>query len=284
MKNLPNVIVNGVAKSGTSSFYNYLNAHKDIFMPARKEMNFFSYYQNESASYKSNIPQITDLQEYQSYFEKGESFKIRGDVSPSYFSHLGTAARIKAVVPSVKFIMTLRNPVDRAYSGYLMQVRGRGVDPELQDPFSEDQHWVRLGLYHDHVKEYYDHFERDQILTVLLEDIRDQREQILKNVFAFLELEYEDYQYDQTKVHNSGFIPKYPLLNKLGRKNSFINNYIKPRLPKSVKNVARKIENMNKAKPQPMLEETRDRLNLFYKDDILKLEELIGKDLSRWYA
>lgn len=282
MNNLPNIIVNGVAKSGTTSMYHYLSEHPDIYMPARKEMNFFSYYQNDTAVFRSRAVRIESFDEYQAYYDGSQNYLFRGDVSPSYFKTFGTAEKIKKHIPAAKFITTLRNPIDRAFSGYQMQLRFNGIDPKMKTPFSPDNHWVELGLYYHRLKEYFDNFDRSQIHIVLLEDMNSARVETLNGVFNYIGVDAGKYNFEQKEIHNSGFVPKNYLMNNLARNNKFINKYITPLTPKSLKSIARKLENLNKAKIEPMSDSDREKLGKFYHDDVRQLEGLIDRDLSHW--
>jgi hypothetical protein len=278
---LPNCIINGVAKSGTTSIYHYLKSHHQIFMSERKEINYFSHGKNPSYTTRSVMTPVRTAEEYESYFIGSEGFKVRGEASPSYFSTLGTAAKIKREIPDVKFITTLRNPADRAYSGYLMNVRANNIKENAPNAFSQDKHWVKLGLYYEQLKEYYDQFSSSQIKIVLLEDLKSDKKKVLEDLFGYLEID-NNYTFDSEKIHNAGHVPKNYALHNFIRNNMFIKKTVRPMLPRKFKNFAKQFENLNHKKPATMSDEIRSQLDRYYKEDIEKVQTLIGRDLSSW--
>lgn len=279
---LPNCILNGVAKSGTTSMYHYLKCHHQIFMSERKELNYFTPPRTTSDLSRKVLKPISSAEEYESYFVGSENFKIRGEASPSYFSTPGSAANIKSKIPNAKFITTLRNPADRAFSGYLMNIRGNTAIKGDSDAFSKDKHWVKLGLYYDRLREYYDLFSPAQIKIVLLEDLRSDKKKVLEDVFEFLSVD-NNYNYEShNKIHNAGKLPKNMLLHNFINNNTFIKKTVRPKIPVSIKKYAKKLESVNYKKPETMSDELRSQLNQYYKDDIDKVQALIGRSLSIW--
>jgi len=126
-KNLPNFLVVGVAKSGTTSLYHYLNQHPDIFIPSRKECRFFSSkpgnFKGPGREFQNDT--IKDIQGYRRLFLGCFNISARGDVSNDYlFYYTESIENIKRHIgEDAKIIIRLRNPIDRAYSNYLRHIR-----------------------------------------------------------------------------------------------------------------------------------------------------------------
>ncbi len=115
---LPDFVIVGVMRSGSTSLFRYLADHTDVFMVQPKEMHFFD--QNY----------IRGLDWYKSRFAAAEAGQRAGEVTPSYLSSSVAMERLAADVPGVQAIAILRDPVDRAYSHYwLRHARGREARP-----------------------------------------------------------------------------------------------------------------------------------------------------------
>ncbi len=119
--NRPNFFLVGAPKSGTSSFYEYLSAHPDIYLPKVKELHYFAYPEVADTYY--DVPFVASESEYLGLFDNRRGEKCAGDLSPSYLYRELAADRIQRFQPDAKIIISLRNPIKRAISHYLMDVR-----------------------------------------------------------------------------------------------------------------------------------------------------------------
>ncbi len=216
---LPDFIVIGAAKSGTTSLYGALADHP-LVVPCvtdeghfdkTKEVHFFDYnfYRGEDW-YRSHFPPAQERLEFAR--EHGRPF-LTGEASPSYISHLWAPARIRELLPDVKLIAIFRNPVDRAYSQFKMSCRegveelesfeeatrreGERLRPELErmsaDPWYNSWNygcWSYLSRsrYAEQVERWLGLFPRDQLLFLKAEDLFDAPERTLDTVFEFLGL------------------------------------------------------------------------------------------------
>src|SRR5262245_16436607 len=117
----PNFFIVGAAKAGTTSLHAYLSAHPQVFMPALKEPHYFADFEL-SPEFDNFMPVIRDQPAYQDLFRGSQGSTAVGEASPSYLCDPAAAARIKAAIPDAKIVISLRNPVDRAYSHYLMDL------------------------------------------------------------------------------------------------------------------------------------------------------------------
>lgn len=190
----PDFIIIGTQRGGTTSLYRYLTEHPRIGAAFRKEVHYFDrYFEKGLDWYLAHFP------------ERGE-FPIVGEASPFYLFHPEAAARIRAAALDAKFIALLRNPIDRAYSQYHMNVRKQSeAEPfatavaleserlaESDDPAGiawRRHSYLRRGLYAEQLQRWFDHFPRDRFCILKSEDFYDDPARQLHEVQAFLGLE-----------------------------------------------------------------------------------------------
>jgi hypothetical protein len=195
------------------------------------------------------------------------------------------ARRIRATIPDVKLIASLRNPANRVFSAYLMR-HGQGVETRpFKRAFQEDResYWVKTSLYFSNLKRYFDLFDSRQMKIILFENLKKEPSVVVKDLYRFLGVN-EVFTPDVSAVYNKGGIPKskvlYFLLNSIAKSRSTFAGYA----PSGLQSFFRKIKNWNLENPKFMLEETYDDVIDFYKEDIMKTEDLLNMDLSLWYG
>ena len=296
VKNKPNFIVIGAMKSATTSLYTYLKQHPEIFMTKIKEPMFFNHYK-QNLDYKvlgSKSKKLTTLEDYWLMFEDVSSEKAIGEASPAYIYNKKAPHLIKENLQNVRIIAILRQPVDRAYSNYLHVVR---ADKENSNSFEESiekeqerinekwsplYHYIEKGYYSDQLQRYYDLFPSEKIKVYLFEDIIKSPKETLKDIFKFLEVN-ENVEIDISNKSNVSGTPK-GILGFVLKKMRFYNlmpkftisKYLPSRLVHFIFKLAYK-------EPEKLSAEFRKKLtHKYYKEEIPKLEKLIGRDLSKW--
>jgi hypothetical protein len=173
----PNLFIVGAVKAGTTSLYRYLDDHPDIYMSPVKEPDFFT---QDGA----------DADAYLGLFEGASGEKLLGEATPWYLARPETAERIRSVSPDAKVLIMLREPVSRAHSHYLMDVRNGRQTAELWEAVQKDHRlpehgYVKLGSYCEQVARYLEVFG-DQVLVAFFEEfVRDPRGS-LERVLDFL--------------------------------------------------------------------------------------------------
>lgn len=205
LRALPDFIVIGAQKSGTTSLYDLIIKHSDIAPSIEKELHYFSFrYKYGSLLYRSNFP--TRMSQARHEQKTGQRL-LTGEASPSYLYYPGAARRMKELVPDVLLICILRNPVDRAYSHYHHTIR-RGHEPlSFQDALTAEEKRCgsiqqsdpqtiaakyRLysyragGVYADHLVDWFRYYDRSQFLFLTTEELRVRPHQTLDQVFRFL--------------------------------------------------------------------------------------------------
>ena len=284
----PDFFVVGAAKSGTSSLYNYLTQHPGVFMPRVKEPHFF--YNEPSPG--SPVLQEKDLAGYLELFG-GVPHRVRaGEASTSYLYLPNAAREIKRIRGDAKILAVLRNPVDRAYSQYWNQVRdgretlGFVAALEAEEERKRENWWYGFmyagtGLYAEQISRYVEAFGRANVQVHLFEDLREDAAEVCRKTFSFLGLD-PDCGIEATKVHNRSGPMRSKLLSDLLNAESIKATAGKV-LPSAWKHgVGEWLRNVNR-KPVPEMDpKTRARLSEFFKEDVGRLEVLIGRDLGRW--
>jgi hypothetical protein len=178
---LPNLIVIGGAKCGTSSLHYYLSLHPEIFMSRRKELNFFIEEMNWSKG----------IEWYQAQFENGAKHAIRGESSPQYTRYpifRGVPERMHRVIPHSRLIYILRDPMERLISHYIDDVLAQGARKDVAQALhpSETNLLVAPSLQGLQLERYLAHYPPSQLLMITAEDLARQRQETLARVFRFL--------------------------------------------------------------------------------------------------
>lgn len=297
---LPNFLIIGAAKSGTTALYRYVRQHPEIFMSDRKEPHHFSYTEETK---KTNGPSdyiwtaITNPDEYESLFDDVKDETAIGEASPTYIYVPGTAERIHNKIPDPKLIAILRNPVERAYSAYMHLIRD---DRETVNTFMEAllleeeriknnwgpiYHYTKCGMYFEQVIRYYRIFPKEKIMIIIYDDFKKHPLEVVQQIFNFLGVD-PSFVPDMSSKPNVSGVPKIPFLqnfmNLIFSKPNPIRSMSRKLIPESTRwRFTSFLRNKNLSH-QPMPNDCRQLLFSAFDDDILKLQRLLGRDLSCW--
>jgi hypothetical protein len=179
---LPNFLVIGAAKAGTTSLYHYLRGHPQVFMPERKELNFFV----------ENDGWVKGTSWYERQFEGAGDAVAVGEASPNYSKHPafpGVPERIAKLIPEAHLIYLIRHPVERYRSGYLDEIRhGRERGP-IEQTLVTNPGYLDASRYAMQIERYLEHFPREQLLVITSEDLKHDRAATMRVVHGFLGVE-----------------------------------------------------------------------------------------------
>lgn len=296
MNILPNFLVVGASKSGTSSLYHYLKQHPDIFLSEKqKEGRFFSQMVNCFDGPGDTIVEKTitkDVESYKLLFEGYNREKAIGDISPEYlYFHEQAIPLIKSTLGNdVKIIMILRNPVDRAFSAYTHFKRDKRESLSFEEALEkemerENQHWLwtwkykHSGFYTKQVKVYLDNFK--QVKVFLYDDLLNSQPKVLEEICAFIGVD-SGFEFDTTYKYNVSGDPRNQLLYKLETSRGLIQ-VLKKVIPSGiVARVKKKWTGEKQMVKSEMSPETRLNLIGFFREDILELQKIINRDLTHW--
>ena len=279
----PNLFVAGAARAGTTSLWRYLGEHPDVFMTHFKEPHFFSGHR------PGPFPVVHDQDEYLRLFAKART-PLRGEASPSYLWSEHAAARIEEVSPDAKIVISLRDPVERAYSVYWHRLRtGRerlgfraAVAAELEPGFPRERSEYLWHLrYAEPVARYLRLFGPNVRVIVFEELVHDVRGQ-LAALFAFLGVDPAAAERIPPEAHNPFAVPRGRLAARLlaSEKTRRTARALVPyalRWPIETRLI--------KARPKPPMEPETDRLMTeFFAPDVRELAARLGRPLPwrRW--
>lgn len=233
----------GAQKSGTTTLYCILKQHPDIFIAKRKEIHFFDNDNNYAKG----------MDWYNAHFSNIGDAKVIGEITPAYMFLEHTPKNIfKDLGNNIKFIFMLRNPVDRAYSNYKMEL-GRGNEQETffkaielenertvqSQGMKKTYGYIQRGFYAKQIRNYLNYFPKENMIFIIFEEFINNPSKWSKEIFEFLGVE-SDIELDY--------------------------------------NIKANVSN----EAQPMDSQLRIKLFNLYKDDIKDIEAIIGRNLDIW--
>jgi len=196
---MPNLFIVGAPKAATTSLYEYLNGQPDVFMSPLKEPNFFSESRTDSPERDEFSHAVRESSSYERLFLDAVGFPYVGEASTSYLRNEAAPERIKRASPEAKIVVSLRDPVERAYSDYRYCVReglerrsfAEAVSDELSssDNQPSSANYLQYGDYVPGLRRYERHFGRDSMLVVFFEDLLSDPDSVLQDLLAFLGLD-----------------------------------------------------------------------------------------------
>jgi hypothetical protein len=286
----PNFFIVGAQKAGTTSLYFYLKEIPGVYMSPLKELFYFA----PNAVRSSTSDAIRDKKEYLRLFNNARGYIAVGEATPIYLWDPDAPKLIHQTVPHARIIMSLRNPIERAYSSYLMKKRYSGMKSSFYDDLMQDYKsqeklygrtplYVEFGMYYEQVKRYFDIFGREQVKVIIFEEFVQHQEQTVNEVLTFLGVNYTVTAIREQ--YNPYSVPRSPLslwifaLFRWLRARNIKFYKILPLLPDSlVESLPEKI--LFKRKQKPKIEPKAVKfLQEIYRDDVIKLESLLGRSL-----
>lgn len=295
----PNFFIVGAPKCGTHAMYTFLKAHPEIFMPERKEFQYFATDLVKGTQYE-----LTE-EKYLSYFQMAKDEKRLGEASTWYLYSKKAASNIKKFSPHAKIIIMLRHPIEMMYSYWLHNLyyghenvpdftraveleecrkSGKQIPANLRIPV-ELLYYKEIAKFAEQVERYLKIFGRDNVRIILQEELKRNPYSCYRNVLEFLEV-------------NPNFVPKfgtiYPrkkprslFLNNLLNHPPFVLNASKKFIPKPMRRKIGWVIRRLNTEVNPKDEIPRgfkSKLLKEFRGDIEKLMELTGIDLSHWIS
>ena len=291
---LPNLLIVGAAKCGTTSLHNYLNQHPDIFMCSPKEPHFLI---NKEIGKQRIHKGIIDLKDYKSLFSEKDHLKYRGESSVMYLSFPELAIKnIKRYLhDDVKIIIMLRNPIERAYSGYQHVKRYNMMENlSFEDALEigEERYrniknltpasrYLELGNYYNQVKLFKESFGNTHV--VIYDDYKTDFNEELNKIFDYLKVVRVTINAEQRHMVG-GWEWKSVGMKKIMMQQNLLKVFLRFIIPvKSLRQYIRvKLQKSNTKTVEVINPETEKWLKEYYKQDIAKLSGLLNRDLNDW--
>jgi hypothetical protein len=284
---MPNLFIVGAPRSGTTSLYNYLKQHPEVFMSPIKEPHYFARKDIHEFHDKVGYPKIiSDFREYISLFKGGKDKKIRGEASVNYLYSKSATCEIYKLIPDAKIIISLRNPIERALSHFKYDLTlGVIFVKSFCEAIKKRPFHLWMGLYYEHVKRYLETFSTQNVKIIIYDDLKNDTLSVMKDICRFLKID-ENYVFniDLSKKYNVSLIPKNLYLHMLATRTRKI---LKEVVPFNLYSRIREIYKMFFLSEDPNsfdfdVSRCIDFLVDYFKEDVKKLSDLLGRDLSFW--
>ena len=292
---LPNFLIIGASKCGTTALYYYLKQPPDISFPNLKEPKYFSsvnkkFPHNGIGDMSVDKHVIKSLAQYKSLFSSIENKRV-GEASPdTIYFHNKTAPQIKEILGDIPIIIILREPVKRAFSAFMYLKRDSReklnfIDGLLAEDKRLSNNWdfiwgyKKCGLYYNQVKTFMNIFSNVKI--VLQEELKNDTTSVLKQIYSFLAVDI-NFTADVSLNHNESGIPKNRISKFLLSRSNIVSTIIREIMKKLIpRSLLQKVASKSLEKIT-ILDDDITNLKPYFYDDICKLERLINKDLSSW--
>jgi Sulfotransferase family len=296
---LPDFLIVGAPKSGTTSLYRYLSAHPELYLSPVKEPRYFAFPDTPPrfvgpGSGDLNREIIWRRGEYERLFAGREPHqRMAGEASATYLWAPGTAERIASAIPDVRIVAILRQPADRAFSHFCHNRRlhreplARFEDALAAEPERRRRGWsfnllyTDRGRYGTQLTEYHRALDPAQVLVLLYDDLVSDASRTTKRVCAHLGVS-DDVELDTSRRYNVAHgRPRSIRLHRLLTGRTRTNLALRRVLPRTAYNL---IASRNIAPLPTFGPAERDRLTESFADDLALLETVIDRDLSHWLA
>jgi len=298
----PNFFIIGAPKCGTTALYSILRQHPEIYMSPVKEPHYFTFegdapaYPGPGGNYFRRVA-VTRPRDYLLLFAGAKDHRAIGEASPTYLGSDVAAKRIHKAAPAAKIIVLLRQPAERAYSHYQylrfhgVETAGSFAEALQQEDIRRAEGWSKIlfcrqgGYYFANLSRYYELFPREQIKVYLYEDWNGSPEAVLHDLFNFLGV--DEHFVPNIRRSNVTLIPRVHRLNRLAQKPERIRRLLAPIAPALlhagiIAGLQKLNRRVNLYTPPPIDPDIRKELTEGYREDILELQELIGRDLAHW--
>ena len=311
----PDFLVVGVVKGGTTALYNLLDRHPKVHLPPIKETNFFSRADMRPADFAReyaldvrmdpakyiadgmkevvHIAHVNDPAHYAALFSKAEPGQVLGEVCPSYAICPSAAGAIHGARPGAQVFFMLRDPVQRAWSQYIMNLReGKTLERDFLKELEQDDQrgkkgwgvnhqYLSLGMYAGQVARYLDLFPKANVHVLLHEQFKKDPAAIMREVFTSIGVEpVEDL--DVSGKFNEAAVPRNATLNRLLVRSGAISA-VKGLVPRNLRGGFKEMLYSKKDMPTLPAEQAAT-LWKRYEPDVDRLSDMIGKDLRQWWG
>ncbi|MFX0139007.1 MAG: sulfotransferase domain-containing protein [Candidatus Hodarchaeota archaeon] len=278
-ENLPNFLVIGAHKSGTSWLYKILKTNSEVYLyPYVKELHFFTeHYEKGLNWYKKFFPSQKSAIKY----------KAIGDITPTYILFEYVPERVLKIIPNSKFIIILRNPVTRAFSHYKYNKLNEGFNYNFKEYLKINKRCFRFGLYSQQIRNWLKRFPRERFLILIFEEVFKEPIKALKTISEFLNIEFTKFD---TRILNVKTNPsELPRLHKIFILGFKFRSILLSKGLFRIDDILFKFKRfysillLGKNKEKVFMNpEVKNQLFLRYKKDIEELEKILNKNLSIW--
>ncbi|MGH9323696.1 MAG: sulfotransferase family protein [Vicinamibacteria bacterium] len=291
---LPNFVVVGAAKSGTTSLYHYLRQHPQVYLPERKELQYFTF---DCERKNAHGPGDADVlrhfcatrEEYEAHYADTDAPAV-GEVSPSYFFYDEVASqRMREELGDVRIIILLRDPVEKAFSQYMHLVRDNRETLDFHAALEAEAERARRGyaalwrymessFYADRLESYLGTFGPDRVRVEFFQDFVENPDRVVRRLFEFLDID-PDFHPQVSRVYNRSGRPRSKLLATFIARSNVVNVVARRALPRSVtEQVKTLFLKANTGAKDEIPEAARLRLRSCILEDMERVKRILGRD------
>ena len=291
---LPNFLIVGAAKSGTTSLYHYLNQHPEVFLPANKEPHHFA-----PAKWCGHPP--LDRASYEKLFEGTANYTVRGEASTGYLYYPDSPDMIHKGIPDCRIVIILREPVARAYSGYCHELREGLETVSFEEALAEERrgtriirggefsfNYIKQSIVCHLIKRYIALFGQDRVHICLYDDLVENPAELMHQLFRFLGVD-DTFDGNWGYRYNPSGLPRMQALHNLLDGENIISyrlrQFVASRGPDSRwQSLWHRLRDWNISSRHDMFieGETERFLRQRFEPEIRCLETLLERDLSHW--
>jgi len=265
---LPNFLIIGAAKAGTTSLYHYVRSHPEAFMPAKKELSFFC----EEFQWRQGV------RWYEAQFENAGSALAIGEASPRYTVYpvyRGVPERIAALLPDVRLVYLVREPIGRMRSHYVDRV-AHGLETQpIEEALSSNPFYISSSRYALQLAQYVEHFARERILVITSDELMQNRQEVLSRLFRFLGIDpgFRADIFDEEFLRTEG--RRIPRRGFRRISSSAVARKVAPILPHAFKDRFRSATTRTVDDASAVSPSLRERLEELLRDDVRSLYSFI---------
>jgi hypothetical protein len=271
---LPNFLIIGAMKAGTTSLHRYMADHPEVFMASPKELHFFSHRD------------ARDIDWYEEHFAAAGAAIAIGEASASYTTYpdsVGVSSRVAARIPDARLIYLVRQPIERMRSHYLHRVGAGKETAPIDEALLANPIYVETSRYGERLREYLEHFPRERIMIVRSEALRDERDQVLRRIYRFIgvddgwvptSVEREFYRTADKRVPRPSIqsLRRRPTARRLAR-----------RMPSALAKAGRRLATQEMGSEAGGINpDLRARLEDVVRDDVRRLRDIVGDGFDGW--
>jgi hypothetical protein len=278
---LPDFFIGGVPKAGTTALWRYLQEHPDVYMGVEKEPYFFTHRWDRGFDW------------YNGLYPSPNGAKRIGDGSVNLIYSTLAPARLHEHTPRAKLVFMLRNPIERAFSDYWFSTN-QGLSPYIKYSFSEliraqedpfRATFMGFGEYAAGMRRYTDALSRAQVKVLFHEDFQARTAAVVNDVFEYLDLPPAPVQVETQ--HNVTRFPRFPRVYEQVNK---LKAQVREVLPENLYALTRPLRHAissrmlstDRVHRATMTPEDREYLVRYYDQEISRVEDYTGRDLSSW--
>jgi hypothetical protein len=264
---LPNFVGIGAQRAATTWLYSCLKEHPQIYLAPQKEVHFFD------EKFEKGLEWYAD--QFRDYAQQ----PVLGEITPNYLDSEVAVPRMAQVIPDARLVVILRDPVQRAFSAYKLFRDQHYAEMTFQEACESSPYLIRLGMYAAQIERVFSHYSRQNVRVLLYEDIQTKADEVLASIYGFLNVDPSFKPTASRKVYNSVVFPRaQATLDHLGlgwmvrtMKETRVGEWIKRR------------QAFNRSPGAATLDENfATSLKGTFRGDVLRLQQLIQRDLSAW--